>query len=348
MHEVYHNAVTEFETDPDSFATSASAADYGNSCVTDHINERYATIPPWATEQEWDLERWILLTCFQAYLWYYQEDTIEYLHNEIAFKLPIPGIPVEDAKRVGKIDHLIRWNNMIGVLERKSTTRDIDPSSQYWEKSQKDTQVSMYALAVRDLIQQDEIGLVGAREDESIGNTLYDVWRRPAIKPKKLTQRDTREFKENGKYFDQSFDIEGTDGIISTVDGQEAEIEMGKAGYTIRETNRMFAARLLDNLTDDPERYFQRKEIARTDSEIAAFRRELTNIYNAQRMFEETDCWFENENQCRATFACSYIPICYGPGADAVCDGKTTPDGFRRIFVDLTKDGQSVTEGESE
>jgi hypothetical protein len=48
------------------------------------------------------------------------------------------------------------------------------------------------------------------------------------------------------------------------------------------------------------------------------------------------------KHQCRATFACKFIPICYGPGADAVCDGKTTPPGFKRIFVDLTVNGQEV------
>jgi hypothetical protein len=31
-------------------------------------------------------------------------------------------------------------------------------------------------------------------------------------------------------------------------------------------------------------------------------------------------------------------------GADAVCDGRTTPDGFKRIFVDLTVNGQEIEE----
>jgi hypothetical protein len=342
MHEIYHNAITEFEADPDSFATSLTSADYGLSCVVDHLNERYEHTPAWATPTEWDLERQKLLTCFLAYQWYYSNDTIEYLANEIAFDLPIhdldgESVPLDRAVRVGKIDHLIKWNNMIGVLERKSTTRDIDPSGQYWEKSQKDTQVSMYALAVTDLINHDT-GLVNVVPDanDSVGNTLYDVWRRPATKPKFLTQADTILFQESSKYFGQSFDFQEIDGIISIVGEERAETKIGKKGYALKETNRMYAARLLEELTENPERYFQRKEIARTDAELLTFRKELFNIYQAQRGFEAANCWYENENQCRATFACQFIPVCYGPGAESVCDGKTTPDGFRRIFVDLT------------
>lgn len=328
MHEVYHNALTD-----------SGCHDAAQQAVIDHLNAAYDSTPGWTTPTEWDLERQKLLTCFLAYLWYYQNDTIEYLANEIAFDLPIhdltgEALPLDRVVRVGKIDHLIRWNNMIGVLERKSTTRDIDPSGQYWEKSQKDTQVSMYALAVCDLVKQRIVDV--SDHMGSLGNTLYDVWRRPATKPKMLTQADTAEFQESKKYFGQSFDFEEIDGIISIVEGQRVEHKIGKKGYAIKESNRMYAARLLDELTTNPERYFQRKEIARTDAELIAFRKELFNIYQAQRGFEAANCWYENENQCRATFACQYIPICYGPGAEAVCDGKTTPDGFRRIFVDLT------------
>ena len=340
LHEVYHNHKTAVESGEIPY--DGPAHNMAVQVVVDHLNERYCETPAWTTLTEWDLERTKLLTCFYAYQWYYQNDTIEYLANEIAFDLPIhdlagEALPLDRAVRVGKIDHLIRWSGMIGVLERKSTTRDIDPSSQYWEKSQKDTQVSMYALAVTDLVNE---GIVDLPDDFDsltiIGNTLYDVWRRPATKPKFLTQAGTIEFQESKEYFGQSFDFDELDGIIHAVEKEAVELKVGKKGYAIRESNRMYAARLLDELTENPERYFQRKEIARTDDELARFRKELFNIYQAQRGFEAANCWYENENQCRATFACQYIPICYGTGADSVCDGKTTPDGFKRIFVDLT------------
>ena len=247
---------------------------------------------------------------------------------------------------------------MVGVLERKSTTRNIDPSGDYWERSRKDTQVSMYNLAVQDLFDAGELPLDGIDYDR-LGNTLYDVWKRPTIRPKKLTQKDTATFIENGKYYGQFFSVESGSTIVKkgdvepievpwvSVDDVAAEVEIGKKANAVRETVAMFSARLLFEITEEPAKYFQRKEITRSKKELDKFRIELYNLFNAQKLFEQTGCWYENENQCRATFACGFIPICYGEGADAVCDGKTTPPGFKRIFVDLTKEGQQVSsEGE--
>jgi hypothetical protein len=328
--------------------------------VIDHLNQRYEKVPSWSDPVSWDLERQILLTSFIGYLWYYSDDVMEYLAQEIAFALPlyVPGVkmnlPTTEAQRVGKIDHLINWKGMVGVLERKSTTRDIDPSSDYWSRSRKDTQVSMYALAVRDLYEQGDLPLEGVEFDR-LGNTLYDVWRRPTTKPKNLTQKDTTEFLETGEYMGQKFNVtasldvleSGDDRLVPSVqvDGVNAEVTLGKKANAIRETVAMYAARLMKDITERPAHYFQRKEIVRSKKELDKFRNEVYSLYTAQKIYERTGCWYENENQCRATFTCQYVPICYGGGADEVCDGETTPPGFKRIFVDLTKEGRQV-EGE--
>ena len=355
VHEVYRNAILDpFDDGHPAEGAFNTKEEYALDCVVRHLNKRYNTVPSWSDPIAWDLERQILLTCFIGYLWYYDNDTMQYLKQEIAFDLGVQvpkvglDLPTAEAVRVGKIDHLINWGGMVGVLERKSTTRDIDPSSQYWEKSQKDTQVSMYALAVRDLYENGDLPLEGVEFDR-LGNTLYDVFRRPTTKPKKLTQKDTAEFINGEAYHGQQFEVKihvGGSHKGVWVDGVPAEVEIGKKANVIRETVSMYAARLMDDITDRPAHYFQRKEVVRSQKELDKFRIELYNIYTAQKAYEKTGCWFENENQCRATFPCQFIPICYGAGADAVCDGKTTPPGFKRIFVDLTKDGQQVTEGD--
>ena len=130
------------------------------------------------------------------------------------------------------------------------------------------------------------------------------------------------------------------------MDGIEAEVEIGKKANAIRETIPMYCARLMELIAEEPTKYFQRKEIVRTPKELDKFRAELYSLYSMQKFCEKNGIWYENENQCKATFACQYIPICYGAGADAVCDGKTTPHGFRRIFVDLSIEGQQADEGE--
>jgi len=334
--------------------------------VVEHLNQRYRQMPASKTAKEWALERQILLTSFIGYLWYWQNDPVEVLASEVPFDLPLHAprtglpLPLHEVVRVGKFDHIVRWQGMVGCMERKSTSRSIASDSDYWDRAKKDTQVSMYALAFRDLVEfegNDILSAAGVEfsTDDRPGNTLYDVWHKPTIKPAMLTQKETAEFIQTGEYCGQKFkvdhwspvegSIENTDHVVH-VDGNATEVEPGKKGFAIRETVEMFGARLLADIHTRPEFYYARKEIVRTDQEIRKFRCELFNIYEMQRLFDKTGHWYENESQCRATFPCSYIPICFGCGADAVCDGCTTPPGFRRLFVDPVLDAGLITEEE--
>ena len=371
LHEVYRNALVGL--DHADIGGDDQKGELAMQAVLDHLNVAYTEKPASKTSVEWDLERQILLTCFVGYLWYYQEDPIEYLHQELKFRLPLyfprTGLPLssDEVLRTGKIDHVIRWHGMVGTIERKSTTRSIEPGGPFWERSQKDTQVSMYALALRDLpryphatdpkvfsLSPDGGGLIDA--NDTFGNTLYDVWRRPTIGPATLSQKDTAEFIESGTYKDAEFEVAvmwagkpGEGEPLVKVDGETVlEVKVGaKAGtFAIRETVGMFSARLLNDIYERPDHYFQRKEIARTDKDLRAFQTSLFNIYQSQKHMAQTNTFFENENQCRATFPCPYIPICYSAGADSVIGTGVTPPGFRRIFQDLTVEGQSVVAGE--
>lgn len=353
LHEVYQNAFKP--NDPYTEEAHEAAFD----AAIEHLNECYAKVPDHKDSTEWALERQVLLICFIGYLWYYQDDPVEPLCSEVAFDLPLHmpktglPLPLSQVIRVGKIDHIVKWQGVVGNVERKSTARGIADDSDYWDKAKKDTQVSMYALAYRDML---EGGLLPDAVTEALdgdvrfGNTIYDVWHKPTIKPTKLSQKDTAEFFDSGTYFDTEFEVEVnyknpddvSEGITSIlIDGEPAEFELGKSGKpAVRETVEMYGARLLSDIYERPEFYYKRKEIARTDAEIRKFRLELFNIYQAMKNYDRYQCWFENESQCRATFHCQYIPICYGSGADAVCDGETTPNGFKRIFTELTVEGE--------
>ena len=158
-----------------------------------------------------------------------------------------------------------------------------------------------------------------------------------------LTQKETAEFVASGTYTAGRRLTRGrVDDKVPcmTVDGVDAPIEKGKKGFAIKETIAMFGARLLADIYERPDFYFRRREIARTDKDLISFRKQLYAVYQTMKNYVATGSWFENEQQCRATYACPFIPICYGPGADNVCDGHTTPQNFKRIFVDLTINGQ--------
>jgi len=365
MHETFAAAVVAYQQDEHRTADRDELETAGLQAVVNLLNERYERMPASKTTFEWALERQVLLTSFMGYLWYWQNDPVEVLASEVPFELPIHmprtglPLPTSEVLRVGKIDHVIRWQGAICALERKSTSRAIGPDSDYWDKAKKDTQVSMYALAFRDMQswQPDTTdGWFKVLEtlDSRYGNTLYDVWHKPTIKPSMLTQAETKALIETGKYCGQEFKVEvcwpdnskPNEGIVLIAVNSKTptEVKQGKQGFAIKETIDMFGARLLQDITERPDFYFQRREIARTDLELAQFRQQLFAVYTAQKAYAKSGCWFENESQCRATFPCPYIPICYGPGADAVCDGKTTPPGFKRIFVDLTVNGEAVDE----
>ena len=362
LHEVYQSSyqrnVLSNDTEPcdEDAHTHAHAA--ALDAAIEHLNAQYETVPSWKTEEEWEIERQILITSFVGYLWYWEDDMPEPVAQEVPFDLPLheplTGMPVptERVIRRGKIDEIVRWQGCLGNLERKSTSRGIGPDSDYWERSRKDTQVSMYALAFADMREHGlaEYG-IEVQPGERVGNTIYDVWHKPTIKPKKLSQKDTATLIETGEYCGQPFEVEEVADqvqgvLVYTVNGQRVEADLGKSGKpAIQETPGMFAARLLADIQERPEFYFARREIVRTDAELARFRGELFNIYQAMKAYSENGCWFENESQCRATFSCAYIPICYGPGADAVCDGETTPPGFTRIF-DVTVEGKEIGDAE--
>lgn len=345
LHEVYMNAWTEHQDEDKAFDTAVQ-----------HLNEQYSICPDNKPLEDWEVERQKLLVSFMAYLWYWQDDPIEPLQSEVAFKLPAHSprtgmpLPLKEQARVGKIDMVGRWRGMVGNVERKSTSKSLDPESDFWERSQKDTQVSMYALAFQDMREHglEHYGLDGIDpEAERFGNTLYDVWRKPTMRPAKLSQKDTAEFLESGQYFDVDFEVQinykddGESIHSILVDGWGAEFEFGKSGKpAIREVPPMYGARLLDDIFNRPEYYFARKEIPRTAKDLRNFRVELFNILQAMKLYDKHGVWFENEQQCRATFPCPMIPICYGPGANAICnDQADVPNGLKRIF-DVTVEGE--------
>jgi hypothetical protein len=355
MHECYANTYQKWmQGSPE--ATVEGAERESLQAVGHLLNERYAgSIPNSKTPEEWSLERTLLLISFIGYLWYWQNDPVEFIASEVPFNLPLMApkvnlpLPMSEVQRVGKIDHIIKWQGAVCALERKSTSRSIDADSDYWDKSKKDTQVSMYALAFRDMLNADKDDLFNT-ECERFGNTLYDVWHKPTIKPADLTQKDTAAFLDSGEYMGTQFQLAVTlhpnpteeNKHLISVNGAAAEVTMGKKGFAIRETVEMFGARLLQDIYKRPEFYYARREISRTDGELYQFKSTLFAVYTAQKSFERSGCWFENESQCRATYACPYIPICYGEGADKVCASGATPNGFKRIFVDLTVNGQEV------
>ena len=297
-----------------------------------------------------EIERVTLLHALAGYRWHYGEQQESVIATEQYFSLPLlnpqTGYPVPDVFIEGRIDKLIELAKGIAVKEHKSTSKSIDPDSTYWGHLNLDVQTTMYIYAARRM-QLDELEHLRQYEltslDSPLINTVkYDVYRKPTIRPKKLTQGDSKKFVKDGMYCGQEFEIDECyriedDGLEITVNNHPAEVEPGakEDTFTIRETPDMFGARLLKDITERPEFYFRCIELTRTDAELKTFEQELYDIAQNMQFMIRSGRFYTNEHQCEATFRCDYISQCYNR---EIVDQDHVPDGFESIFN--RKDGE--------
>ncbi|MCK5608352.1 PD-(D/E)XK nuclease family protein [Candidatus Pacearchaeota archaeon] len=291
-----------------------------------------------------EVERVTLLHALAGYRWHYGDTLEPVVAIEQYFSLPLlnpqTGHPVPDVFIKGRIDKLIEIANSIAVKEHKSTSKSIDPDSTYWGHLNLDVQTTMYIYAARRM-QMEGSGPVNVG-DSLINTVKYDVYHKPTIRPKKLTQGDSKKFVKDGMYCGQEFEVipydtsEAGGGPGATVNDIKAVIEPGsKPGtFAIRETPDMFGVRLLKDITERPEFYFRCIELTRTDAELKVFEQELYDIAQNMRFMIRSGRFYTNEHQCEATFRCDYIGQCYNR---KVVDQDHVPDGFKCIF---RKDGE--------
>ncbi len=299
--------------------------------VVNEMGELYGVVPEGMNADAWAIEYQILVNATAGYLWYWQnvDDPWESIGAEQEFDLPLvnpeTNRPTPNFIRVGRMDDVVqhRTTGMRRLKEYKTTSRPIDSDSTYWKRLRMDTQSKFYLIAAQDL------GL-------NVCGLWHDVFRKPTIRPKKLTMAESATFVETGEYCGRTFNVQ-TDGhdesFAVTVNDVRANLEFGKGTFqkfAIRETPEMFGARFLQDITERPENYFARREVNFTTDELVNFRGQVWNIQKNISEMDRSGTWFENENQCEATgnAACPYLAICYNNVQ--CCDGTTTPTGFVR------------------
>lgn len=311
------------------------------TAVIRYLNKTYEQVPEYKTPDEWEVERISVLYSVSGYYWHYGiEDQFETIATEVYFSLPIidpvTGRAIPKARRPGKVDRLVRHKEtgLLYVFERKSTSTSLD-SGQYWDRINMDGQVSMYLSALRQAQKNGELEKFGiARVDPPIQGVYYDVWHKPGIGPKMLSQKDSKDFIETREYFGQEFEIihefSNPAGIVYyRINGvQVATIPGQKSGtFTLFETPEMFGARLLSDISERPEFYFAQREIARTDEQLKQFDKELANMAKLIRYVEEQGLWYKDERSCEVPFYCAFRSICYN---NQNIGPEDVPEGFVR------------------
>jgi hypothetical protein len=308
--------------------------------IADYINDQYEIVPPNKTHEDWAVERTILLYSMSGFNWYYGQQPVQYevIASEVEFEIPLidlEGNEIEGVVIRGKIDQLVRdERGNVYVREFKSTSTSLDDES-YWGHLNLDVQTSLYIVAANMLKNAGELKQYGIEPDDPVINgILYNVWHKPGIGPKALTQKDSKAFVETGVYCSTEFEVNwagerGEEPSVS-VNGVLAIVEPGKkeGTFAIHETPEMFGARLLQDITERPEFYFRQEELTRTNKEIRSFITELNNIHQMIKYQQENKLWFKDERQCKATFHCEYIPLCYN---NIEVDPDNPPDGYQSI-----------------
>lgn len=276
------------------------------------VRDVYATSarPPWLDADGFAVEEETAVALVRGYArrWEHQH-IIEYVGVEQSFDLPIinpeTGFSTPTFRSAGKIDGIVRLpDGRLAILEHKTTSEELAPDSDYWRRLLMDSQISRYVLAARAL-------------GYPVETTVYDVIRKPQIRPKAVTKADRALSTSRGHYF----------GLPLTSVCPE------------RETPAMYGARLLADTIERPDFYFARNEIARLETDLEEYRHEQWQIQKAIRESQRHGRFYRNTNACLHPFRCPFFEVCR-----AGISTEHIPQGFRRV---KRLHEELVTKGES-
>ena len=254
-------------------------------------------------------------------------EPLEVVASELAFDLPLRNPETGAATPVwriaGVIDAIVRLaDGRLAVKEVKTTRRDFTVGSDYWVRLRLDPQLSIYVVAAR------ELGF-------PVETVLYDVTRRPELKPLKATPVGERKYtKKDSKLKD------GTVRPAGSLYADQRETD---------ETPEEFTVRVAKDIAGRPDHHFARIELARLDQDLEECARD---VWRLQRVIR--DCQLESERAVvrgqRPTVAWAKSPdACMGNGFTceflSTCTENRpveteTPEGLVRIadiHPELTK-----------
>lgn len=310
------------------------------STISRYLDYSYADMPEGFDRNLWETEKLTILYAFCGYQWLYPKAEYEIIASEIPFSLPIID-PVNGRKLAGcRLDGMIDqlWRNKetgrVYIGEQKSTGSNLD-NGEFWDKLQMSGQVQTYSYAVWMLWCGGAFEQYGLKPSEAtIVTPIYDVWKKPGISPKKLSQADSKKLVETGEYCGHKFEILPISelNVLTgyTIGGIKAEIEPGaKDGtFMIHETPQMYAERLLLDITERPEYYFARKEIPVNETDLSDFAQDCAKLVKTIRFIEKESLWMRNGRSCRNPGKCDYYDVCHN-FKDCPLVAENPPEGYK-------------------
>ena len=249
-----------------------------------------------------------LLTGYYAH---YEHDPIAELKPEQEFRFPLERSRTFDV--AGKIDGLgTHEDGRPLLLEHKTTSDSVEPDSDYWDRLRCNNQIMQYVHAAR----------VCGIPVELI---LYDVTRKPSIKPKSIPILD-----EQGLKICLSND---TSERVMNKNGKPRESSgEGMTIQTRAETAEEYGQRLTMDIATRPDFYFARREVPVLDQDMDEFvvqrleiSRMILGFRRASRaMAKPHQAWPRNSSSMQCGF-CEYKGFCL---QNIEVDPANPPAGF--------------------
>lgn len=286
--------------------------------VIENITRRYITTdqPQYMSTHDWEVECETVCALLRGYAWRWTNEPLEVIATENGFCVEIINPETKAAARnfhnSGKIDKIVRLpDGRLAIMEHKTTAGDINPQADYWRRLRLDTQISNYFIGAPAILEK-----LGVMED--VATVLYDVIRKPGIAPRQIAELD-----EQGRKI--VLDAEGNRPLKK--DGEPYQSANAEKGWTLQtrvETAHEFGARLITDIYERPDFYYQRMEIARLASDLVEFEGELWDIQKTIREAQKHDRFPRNTAACLAPFKCPYFDLCCSGWR---CDNPV-PEGF--------------------
>lgn len=229
-----------------------------------------------------DYTFWTLKALIHGYIDKWQvsdSDKYEHVAAEVGFEAPLMNPETGGVSKTwvlaGKIDAIAREKatGKLVIVEHKTTGQDIGPGSDYWRKIPIDGQVSGY--------------YVGAQANGyEVSNCLYDVIRKPTIKPLKATPPEKRKYNKDGS--------------------------LSKTCRELDETPQEWYERLKADIAERPDYYYARLEVARSEGDLMEYLFDMWAVGREISDAERLDRWSRNPQSCSVYGTCEYFDVCTG------------------------------------
>jgi hypothetical protein len=278
-----------------------------------YIRGTYRYCPEQFDETDWNYECETMVRLVCGYAWRWENDGLDYIATEKGFELglenPATGKPTTVFRLAGKIDGIVKLEDgRLAVMEHKTIGESIDSDAPLWRRLRIDHQISFYVNAARRL-------------GYDVATVLYDVTRKPTIKPADVPLTDS----------DGLPIVTDRNNIrVFTKQGKPRKTGDKEKGYTLNTrpmTVEEWGEKLNEDIAARPDYYYARNEVPRLDSELEECQQEVWQIQKTIREAQLEGWWFRTVGRDTCKY-CAYYDLCtsgFSPLTDPI------PEGFEIV-----------------